>query len=134
MGVAARVVAWLESLAREFRNIMPVSVTIEGDIFEGAGYINENGDVVFYLVGERPSSRRSRPTCYVMPGVEHEYFVAGYTKAETVTDGRYAHFHPFGQWFALHPWSVPGDTKIDEHEEVEYRRVGMDVRIMEEQS
>jgi len=97
-----------------------VTVTVSRDSVLRAMVPASRRKPCHYCLGKVPESTRKprvlqdglrhHCVCLTMPGEPHEWFVAGYADPKE-PQGDY---NPFGHFFILVPWDVPGGGEIDD--------------------
>jgi len=145
-----KLVEWLNGLPN-IRNAVPVKFTIgtkKPQVFFGARYeavshympterhVTDGGkkagdeytEVRFYLLGNRPKTRRAN-TAY-QQGDGFDWFVAGWWAGDKL--GRFKEYHPFGPYFGIHKWNheLPWMHRIDTYEPHTYDRQPFVVELL----
>lgn len=119
---AAEVTVWLRSLMAGIE-ARPVRVAVSGEEpRDAAAYLDAvSGQERLYVLGETPRSYRgSSRTCYRIG--DRDWYVACYHTGNPPY-GLTGDPPPFGAFFILCLWEVPGGEAIDVHEARPYRRI-----------
>lgn len=128
---------WLRTLPNvDPSSVQAARVQIGKTLYDGALYTPANDREApprFYLVGALPKSyQRSTKTAYrFILGFINEtrdWYVSGYFQGPVVPGSE--HYHPFGPYFQVSPWTEIYGEKIDQHEAKPYKRINVGVAFL----